>query len=116
MDPYVRHGQQTYRRQSSAGRLLRQLGWRLAGICSQQSRYRAVLRALWRWPAQRRPCETDGVLYLTLRGHAHHVLRRKIGMENNDPVRKEDVKDPIGRYGLAAGERARWRTYSHAVE
>jgi alpha-glucosidase len=38
-------------------------------------------------------------LYLTLRGTAILYYGEEIGMENNDPVRKEDVKDPIGRVG-----------------
>jgi len=78
----------------------RQLGWRLAGICSQQSRYRAVLRALWRWPAQPGHCETDGVALLDSAWHAHHVLRRRDrNGKTTTRFRKEDVKDPIGRTG-----------------
>jgi alpha-glucosidase len=38
-------------------------------------------------------------LYLTLRGTPIMYYGEEIGMENNDPVRKEDVKDPIGRTG-----------------
>ena len=38
-------------------------------------------------------------LYLTLRGTAIMYYGEELGMENNDPVRKEDVKDPIGRLG-----------------
>jgi alpha-glucosidase len=38
-------------------------------------------------------------LYLTLRGTPIMYYGEEIGMENNDPVRKEDVKDPIGRVG-----------------
>ncbi|MBV9340769.1 MAG: alpha-glucosidase C-terminal domain-containing protein, partial [Acidobacteria bacterium] len=38
-------------------------------------------------------------LYLTLRGTAILYYGEEIGMENNDPKRKEDVKDPIGRLG-----------------
>jgi alpha-glucosidase len=38
-------------------------------------------------------------LYLTLRGSPIMYYGEEIGMENNDPVRKEDVKDPIGRVG-----------------
>ena len=38
-------------------------------------------------------------LYLTLRGTPIVYYGEEIGMENNDPVRKADVKDPIGRTG-----------------
>lgn len=38
-------------------------------------------------------------LYLTLRGTPIMYYGEEIGMENNDPVRKEDVKDPIGHVG-----------------
>ena len=38
-------------------------------------------------------------LYLTLRGTPILYYGEEIGMENNDPMRKEDVKDPIGRAG-----------------
>jgi alpha-glucosidase len=38
-------------------------------------------------------------LYLTLRGTPIMYYGEEIGMENNDPKRKEDVKDPIGRLG-----------------
>lgn len=38
-------------------------------------------------------------LYLTLRGTPIMYYGEEIGMENNDPQRKEDVKDPIGRLG-----------------
>ncbi len=37
------------------------------------------------------------VLYLTLRGTPIMYYGEEIGMTNNDPKRKEDVKDPIGR-------------------
>lgn len=36
-------------------------------------------------------------LYLTLRGTPIMYYGEEIGMENNDPKRKEDVKDPAGR-------------------
>ena len=36
-------------------------------------------------------------LYLTLRGTPILYYGEEIGMRNNDPVRKEDVKDPVGR-------------------
>ena len=38
-------------------------------------------------------------LYLTLRGTPIMYYGEEIGMENNNPKRKEDVKDPIGRLG-----------------
>ena len=38
-------------------------------------------------------------LYLTLRGTPIMYYGEEIGMENNDPKRKEDVKDPKGRTG-----------------
>jgi alpha-glucosidase len=38
-------------------------------------------------------------LYLTLRGTPIMYYGEELGMENNDPKRKEDVKDPIGRTG-----------------
>jgi alpha-glucosidase len=38
-------------------------------------------------------------LYLTLRGTPIMYYGEEIGMTNNDPTRKEDVKDPIGRTG-----------------
>jgi len=40
-----------------------------------------------------------GAFYLTLRGTPIMCYGEEIGMENNDPTRKEDVKDPIGRTG-----------------
>jgi alpha-glucosidase len=38
-------------------------------------------------------------LYLTLRGTQILYYGEELGMENNDPTRKEDVKDPLGRSG-----------------
>jgi alpha-glucosidase len=38
-------------------------------------------------------------LYLTLRGTPILYYGEEIGMTNNDPKRREDVKDPIGRLG-----------------
>ncbi|PYX86252.1 MAG: glucohydrolase [Acidobacteria bacterium] len=38
-------------------------------------------------------------LYLTLRGTPIMYYGEEIGMTNNDPTRKEDVKDPIGKTG-----------------
>ena len=40
--------------------------------------------------------------YLTLRGTPVMYYGEEIGMENNDPQRKEDVKDPIGKLGWPA--------------
>ena len=37
--------------------------------------------------------------YLTLRGTAIMYYGEELGMENNDPTRKKDVKDPIGVLG-----------------
>ena len=38
-------------------------------------------------------------MYLTLPGTPVLYYGEEIGMENNDPTRREDVKDPIGRLG-----------------
>jgi alpha-glucosidase len=38
-------------------------------------------------------------MYLTLPGTPIMYYGEEIGMKNNDPTRKEDVKDPIGRLG-----------------
>jgi alpha-glucosidase len=40
-----------------------------------------------------------GAFYLTLRGTPIMYYGEEIGMQNNDPKRREDVKDPIGRTG-----------------
>ncbi len=40
-----------------------------------------------------------GALYLTLRGTPIMYYGEELGMENNDPKRPEDVKDPIGKLG-----------------
>lgn len=40
-----------------------------------------------------------GAFYLTLRGSAIMYYGEEIGMQNNDPKRKEDVRDPQGRTG-----------------
>jgi len=60
-------------------------------------------------------------LYLTLRGTAIMYYGEELGMENNDPVRKEDVKDPKGRLGWPLdigrdGERTpmQWNTSPNA--
>src|ERR1700687_295806 len=60
-------------------------------------------------------------LYLTLRGTPIMYYGEEIGMENNDPKRKEDVKDPIGRTGWPKeigrdGERTpmQWNTDTNA--
>ena len=38
-------------------------------------------------------------MYLTLRGTPIMYYGEEIGMQNNDPTRREDVQDPIGRRG-----------------
>ncbi len=43
-----------------------------------------------------------GAFYLTLRGTPILYYGEEIGMENNTPTRREDVKDPIGRTGWPA--------------
>jgi alpha-glucosidase len=43
-----------------------------------------------------------GAFYLTLRGTPIMYYGEEIGMENNDPTRREDVKDPVGRTGWPA--------------
>ena len=60
-------------------------------------------------------------LYLTLRGTAVMYYGEELGMENNDPTRKEDVKDPIGQLGWPEekgrdGERTpmQWYPQPHA--
>ena len=60
-------------------------------------------------------------LYLTLRGTPIMYYGEEIGMTNNDPKRREDVKDPIGRLGWPKekgrdGERTpmQWNTSSNA--
>ncbi len=62
-----------------------------------------------------------GAFYLTLRGTPIMYYGEEIGMENNDPTRKEDVKDPIGRTGWPEekgrdGERTpmQWNTAPNA--
>lgn len=60
-------------------------------------------------------------LYLTLRGTPIMYYGEELGMENNDPKRKEDVKDPVGRVGWPKdkgrdGERTpmQWSTATNA--
>ena len=60
-------------------------------------------------------------LYLTLRGTPVMYYGEEIGMENNDPKRREDVQDPIGRRGWPKekgrdGERTpmQWNTSTNA--
>ena len=62
-----------------------------------------------------------GAFYLTLRGTPILYYGEELGMENNDPTRKEDVKDPIGRTGWPQekgrdGERTpmQWNTAPNA--
>ncbi len=59
--------------------------------------------------------------YLTLRGTPVMYYGEEIGMENNDPQRKEDVKDPVGKLGWPAekgrdGERTpmQWKNEPNA--
>ena len=40
-------------------------------------------------------------MYLTLRGTPILYYGEEIGMENNDPKRREDVKDSYRPFGLA---------------
>ncbi len=60
-------------------------------------------------------------MYLTLRGTPILYYGEELGMENNDPKRREDVKDPIGRLGWPKekgrdGERTpmQWDTTANA--
>ncbi len=60
-------------------------------------------------------------LYLTLRGTPLMYYGEEIGMTNNDPKRKQDVKDPIGKLGWPKekgrdGERTpmQWNTSANA--
>jgi len=62
-----------------------------------------------------------GAFYLTLRGTPIMYYGEEIGMQNNDPTRKEDVKDPIGITGWPAekgrdGERTpmQWNAAANA--
>ena len=62
-----------------------------------------------------------GAFYLTLRGTPIMYYGEEIGMENNDPTREEDVRDPIGKTGWPAekgrdGERTpmQWNTATNA--
>ncbi len=62
-----------------------------------------------------------GAFYLTLRGSPIMYYGEELGMENNDPKRREDVKDPIGRRGWPKekgrdGERTpmQWNTTPNA--
>ncbi len=62
-----------------------------------------------------------GAFYLTLRGSPIMYYGEELGMENNDPKRKEDVKDPIGITGWPKeigrdGERTpmQWNTEPNA--
>jgi alpha-glucosidase len=60
-------------------------------------------------------------MYLLLRGTPIMYYGEEIGMQNNDPTRKQDVKDPIGRLGWPTekgrdGERTpmQWNTSPNA--
>jgi len=61
------------------------------------------------------------MFYLTLRGTPILYYGEEVGMENNDPKRKEDVRDPIGKTGWPEekgrdGERTpmQWNTSPNA--
>ena len=54
-------------------------------------------------------------LYLTLRGTPILYYGEELGMQNNNPTRREDVKDPIGQLGWPQGEGPRRRTHADAV-
>jgi len=60
-------------------------------------------------------------MYLTLRGTPIMYYGEELGMENNDPTRREDVKDPLGQAGWPVnkgrdGERTpmQWNDSTHA--
>ena len=60
-------------------------------------------------------------MYLTLRGTPILYYGEELGMQNTDPLRREDVKDPIGKLGWPTqkgrdGERTpmQWSTAEHA--
>src|SRR5206468_10987431 len=55
-------------------------------------------------------------LYLTLRGTPIIYYGEEIGMENNDPKRKEDVKDPIGKLGWPQEKGRDGRSEEHTSE
>ena len=61
-----------------------------------------IVRAYTRFSDGKHSDEIAKVLagmYLTLPGTAILYYGEEIGMQNNDPTRREDVKDPIGRLG-----------------
>ncbi len=55
-------------------------------------------------------------MYLTLRGTPIMYYGEEIGMPNNDPKRREDVKDPVGRAHWPTRHRARRRAHADAME
>src|SRR5206468_12576111 len=55
-------------------------------------------------------------LYLSLRGTPIMYYGEEIGMENNDPKRKEDVKDPIGKLGWPQEKGRDGRSEEHTSE
>ena len=55
-------------------------------------------------------------VYLTLRGTPIMYYGEEIGMENNDPKRKEDVQGSDRAARLAEGKGARRRADADAVE
>ncbi|ABF39924.1 alpha amylase [Candidatus Koribacter versatilis Ellin345] len=61
-----------------------------------------MVRAATRWGDGKHNAEINKMMaafYLTLRGTPIMYYGEELGMENTDPTRKEDVKDPIGRTG-----------------
>jgi alpha-glucosidase len=83
-----------------------------------------IVRAASRWGDGKNNAAIDKMMaafYLTLRGTPIMYYGEELGMENNDPKRKEDVKDPIGRLGWPEekgrdGERTpmQWNTEKNA--
>jgi alpha-glucosidase len=51
------------------------------------------------WKHNDRIAKVMAGLYLTLRGTPIMYYGEELGMENNDPTRREDVKDPLGQAG-----------------
>ena len=61
-----------------------------------------IVRSYTRWGDGKHNDEIAkmmAAMYLTLRGSPIMYYGEEIGMENNDPKSKEDVKDPIGKRG-----------------
>ena len=67
-----------------------------------------LVRVLSRYGDGRNPdaiAKVLGALQLTLRGTPILYYGEELGMENNDPARPEDVKDPLGRLGWPLAKR-----------